>query len=52
MVLEISTVGRLFLMLTVKELLHKCQPGVGRWSKRANVVKECPLSVILRIEKE
>ena len=35
--------------MTVKEFLHKCQPGVDRWSKKGqnlvNVVKECPLNL-------
>ena len=35
MVLEISTVCR-FFHITVKEFLHKCQPGVGRWLKMGN----------------
>ena len=39
-----------FVYMTVKEFYHKCQLGVGRWSKIAkilsvNVVKECPLVV-------
>ena len=34
-----------FSLITVREFLHKCQPKVGRWSKKVqivvNVVKEC-----------
>ena len=38
--LEMSTVCR-FSLTTVKEFLHKCQPGVGR-SIMGDVVKERP----------
>ena len=44
-----STICR-FSLTTVKELLHQCQPGVGKCSilgkKLVNVIKERPLGVL------